>query len=291
VPTTSWRISIRSMDSFQGLTLKSPSSWPRLMASSSSFLRSCRQHHSKSIDYAVGRRLRKLRPDKAWAVIERLAQYENEGWNDAFVPEDVSLNYENSDIEQLLRIMKHNVDTLMKDAISLMGKSKSVFRLATNEMYRPPFKPSRQEEFEHIMMNFVLDQEERTRQLEDYMQAIADEFMEFSSEVTQRLKEHIKENENKPRKIIKITRYPDTEAMRKRARSTRGHTSSSHNETMEEKVREFGLFDNEDHQMNYNTLVGCSIHFGDVVDWEFLSNKGLAQSFFDSINTDPFSEP
>ncbi|GJX30605.1 hypothetical protein Tco_0238684 [Tanacetum coccineum] len=61
------------------------------------------------------------------------------------------------------------------------------------------------------MMNFVLNQEERIRQLEDYMQAITDEFMEFSSEVTQRLKERIKENENKPKKIKKITRYPDTE--------------------------------------------------------------------------------
>ncbi|GKC36635.1 hypothetical protein Tco_1049019 [Tanacetum coccineum] len=29
--------------------------------------------------------------------------------------------------------------------------------------------------------------------------------------------------------------------------------------------------------MNYNNLAGRSIHFGDVVDWEFLSNKGLAQ--------------
>ncbi|GJY43713.1 zinc finger, CCHC-type containing protein [Tanacetum coccineum] len=115
----------------------------------------------KSIDYAAGRRLRKLRPDEAWAAIERLAQYENEGWNDAFVPEDVSLNYKNPDIEQLLGIMEHKIDTLMKDAISLMGKSKSVFRLATNEMYRPPSEPSRQEEFEHIVMNFVLDQEER----------------------------------------------------------------------------------------------------------------------------------
>ncbi|GJS94250.1 hypothetical protein Tco_0801218 [Tanacetum coccineum] len=27
VPTTSWKISLRSMDSFQGLTTKSPSSW------------------------------------------------------------------------------------------------------------------------------------------------------------------------------------------------------------------------------------------------------------------------
>ncbi|GJS91162.1 hypothetical protein Tco_0773798 [Tanacetum coccineum] len=79
--------------------------------------------------------------------------------------------------------------------------------------------------------------------------------------------------------------------MSKRARSTRGYASSSHNETMEEKVCKFILFDNEDHQMNYNTLAGCSIHSEDVVDWEFLSNKGLAQSFFDSINTDPFSGP
>ncbi|GJU59814.1 hypothetical protein Tco_1237580 [Tanacetum coccineum] len=70
-----------------------------------------------------------------------------------------------------------------------------------------------------------------------------------------------------------------------------GHASSSHNETMEEKVRKFRLFDNEDHQMNYNTLVGRSIHSGDVVDWEFLSNKGLAQSFFDSININPSSRP
>ncbi|GKD88821.1 hypothetical protein Tco_1364328, partial [Tanacetum coccineum] len=126
-------------------------------------------------------------------------------------PGEGSLDYENPDIEQLLGVMECKVDTLIKDAISLMGKSESVFRLATNEMYRPPSEPLRQEEFEHIVMNFVLDQEERIRQLEDYMQAIMDEFMEFSSEVTQRLKERIKENENKPKKIIKITRYPDTE--------------------------------------------------------------------------------
>ncbi|GKC40702.1 hypothetical protein Tco_1053086 [Tanacetum coccineum] len=47
--------------------------------------------------------------------------------------------------------------------------------------------------------------------------------------------------------------------MSKRARSTKGQASSSHNDTMEEK--------------------------------EFLSNKGLTQSFFGSINTDPFFGP
>ncbi|GKC31733.1 hypothetical protein Tco_1039027 [Tanacetum coccineum] len=167
-------------------------------------------------------------------------------------------------------------------------------------------------------MNFIYDQEERIKQLKNYMQDITDEFMEFSLEVTLRLKEMIKENESKPRKIEKITKYPDTKvlenstkhnfsenlekkmfptpashlcAMSKRARSTRVHASSSHNEIIEEKICKFGLFDNEDHQMNYNTLIGLSIHSGDVVDREFLSNKGLARSFFDSINTDPFFGP
>ncbi|GJV81061.1 zinc finger, CCHC-type containing protein [Tanacetum coccineum] len=172
----------------------------------------------KGIDYAAGGRLRKLRPDEAWSAIERLAQYEDEGWNDALIPDKVSLNHESPDIVQLLGIMEHKVDTLMKDAISLMKKSESVFRLTANEIYQPPSEPSRQEEFEHIVMNFIFDQEERITQLEDYMQVTAEEFMEFSSEVTRRLKERIKENENKPRKIKKITKYPDTKVLENSAK-------------------------------------------------------------------------
>nr|GEX47300.1 MAK10-like protein [Tanacetum cinerariifolium] len=38
VPTTSRRISLRSMDSFQGLTLKSPSTWHRSLAPSPNLL-------------------------------------------------------------------------------------------------------------------------------------------------------------------------------------------------------------------------------------------------------------
>ncbi|GJR62784.1 hypothetical protein Tco_0377959 [Tanacetum coccineum] len=112
----------------------------------------------KGIDNAAGGRLRKQRPYEAWAAIERLAQYEDKGWNDAFIPDEVSLNYKNPDIEQLLGIMERKVNTLMKDAISFMGKSDSVLQLTTHEMYRPPSEPSRQEEFEHIMMNFIFDQ-------------------------------------------------------------------------------------------------------------------------------------
>ncbi|GJW74562.1 hypothetical protein Tco_0133932 [Tanacetum coccineum] len=74
----------------------------------------------------------------------------------------------------------------MKDAISLMGRSESVFRMTTNEMYRPPSEPSRQEEFEHIVMNFILDQEERVKQLEEYMRVIINDFMQLSLKVMRR---------------------------------------------------------------------------------------------------------
>nr|GFA97489.1 hypothetical protein [Tanacetum cinerariifolium] len=74
--------------------------------------------------------------------------------------------------------------------------------------------------------------------------------------------------------------------MSKRARSTRGKPPH-----LTKRQWKFGLFDHEDHQINYNNLVGRSIYLGDVVDWELLYNKGLAQSFFNSINTDAFSGP
>ncbi|GJX07304.1 MAK10-like protein [Tanacetum coccineum] len=41
VPTTSWIIFIRSLDSFQGLTLKSPSSWHRSLASNLNLFMIC----------------------------------------------------------------------------------------------------------------------------------------------------------------------------------------------------------------------------------------------------------
>ncbi|GKE44750.1 hypothetical protein Tco_1472034, partial [Tanacetum coccineum] len=80
--------------------------------------------------------------------------------------------------------------------------------------------------------------------------------------------------------------------MSKRARSTSAQASSSREEIMEEKVRKFRLFDYEYHQMNYDNLAGCFIHPGDVVDWEFLSNKGITRytkGFTFSIGDDRFN--
>ncbi|GJY72318.1 hypothetical protein Tco_0476021 [Tanacetum coccineum] len=52
------------------------------------------------VDYAAGGRLRKLSAKKAWATIEELARYEDEGWNDLVAPREGSLDYENPDIER-----------------------------------------------------------------------------------------------------------------------------------------------------------------------------------------------
>ncbi|GJX30842.1 hypothetical protein Tco_0240697 [Tanacetum coccineum] len=164
-----------------------------------------------AIDYVAGGRLRKLSSKEAWETIERLAQYEDEGWNDDFFPDKVNLNYENPNIKQLLGVMERKIDTLMKDAISLMGRSESVLRMTTNKMYRPPSEPSRKEEFEHIVMNFILDQEESVKQLEEYMKVITGDFMQLSLEVTKRLRDKISEEGTRMRKIVKITKYLDTE--------------------------------------------------------------------------------
>ncbi|GJT19580.1 zinc finger, CCHC-type containing protein [Tanacetum coccineum] len=159
--------------------------------------------------------------EKAWATIEKLAQYEDEGWNDPVIPEEGGLNYKNPDIEQLLRVVEYKVDMLMKDAISLIGRSEGVFGMTSNQMHQLPPEPSRQEEFEHIVTNFILDQEERAGV----------------------------------------------------------------------GVRRFGVFKNGVHQMHYDALTRCPIHFGDVIDWEFFAHQNLDQVFFESINTDPFSGP
>ncbi|GJS13668.1 hypothetical protein Tco_0408140 [Tanacetum coccineum] len=100
-----------------------------------------------AIDYAAGGRLRKLR-QKSQGNLKNLAQYEEEGWNDPIIPEEEILDYENPNLEQLLGVME------CKEA------------------------------FEDLVVNFILDQEERVKQLEEYIGVIGSDFMQLS------LKEH-----------------------------------------------------------------------------------------------------
>ncbi|GJX96156.1 hypothetical protein Tco_0351954 [Tanacetum coccineum] len=86
----------------------------------------------RTVDYAAGGRLRKMSAEKAWATIEELARYEDEG---------------------------------------------------------------------------------KVKQLEEYMGAIGSDFMQLSLEVVGKLKEEIRMEENRTKKIKKITRYPNTKVL------------------------------------------------------------------------------
>ncbi|GJR48254.1 zinc finger, CCHC-type containing protein [Tanacetum coccineum] len=84
----------------------------------------------RTLDYAAEGLLRKLSVEKAWATIEMLSQYKDEGWNDPIIPKEGSLDHENPNIEHLLGVMEYKINALMKNVISLMGGSKGVFRVA-----------------------------------------------------------------------------------------------------------------------------------------------------------------
>ncbi|GKB75100.1 hypothetical protein Tco_0936512 [Tanacetum coccineum] len=112
-----------------------------------------------------------------------------EGWNDPIFPEEGSLNYKNANIEQLLGVMECQVDTLKKDAISLMGKSGDLCGLTRNTMRQLPLEPSHQDVFKSLITNFIIDQEEKVRQLEEYICVIGSDFMQLSLEVAEKLKE------------------------------------------------------------------------------------------------------
>ncbi|GKD86364.1 hypothetical protein Tco_1357518, partial [Tanacetum coccineum] len=168
----------------------------------------------RTVDYAAGGRLRKISAEKAWATIEELARYEDEGWNDLVAPGEGSLDYENPDIEQLLGVMERKEPLDHSLCYDIQYPTESVFGMTSNTMYQLPSEPSRQEEFEDLVMNFILDQEEKVRQLEEYMCVIVSDFMQLSLEVVGKLREEIRIEQNRTKKIKKITRYPDTEDLK-----------------------------------------------------------------------------
>nr|GEU37457.1 hypothetical protein [Tanacetum cinerariifolium] len=135
----------------------------------------------------------------------------NEGWNDPIFPEEGSLNDKNPDIKQLLGIMENRVDALMKDAVSIMGRSEDVCEMTSDMIRQLKAEPSHQEAFKDLVMNFIHDQKEKVKQLEEYMCVIRSDFMQLSSKVIEILKEEIRIKENGVKKIEKITRCLDTE--------------------------------------------------------------------------------
>ncbi|GJT19159.1 hypothetical protein Tco_0877865 [Tanacetum coccineum] len=112
VPTTSWRISIRSMD-------------------------------SRTIDQSAGGKLRDLNTEESWALLEDLALYDNESWNDPrdfakpvkaiTLPQDVPSTSDRRLIE-----LKNQVQCLM-EAYLAPTQPTQVNRIITScEVYSSP---------------------------------------------------------------------------------------------------------------------------------------------------------
>ncbi|GJX03559.1 retrotransposon protein, putative, ty1-copia subclass [Tanacetum coccineum] len=115
------------------------------------------------------------------------------------------------------RGMEGKVDTSWKEANHhKWEEAKNCIwnRTATTLLYQLSSEPSRQEEFEDLVMNFILNQEEKVRQLKEYMCVIGSDFMQLSLEVVGKLRGEIRIDQNRTKKIKKITRYPDTKDLK-----------------------------------------------------------------------------
>ncbi|GJV15966.1 hypothetical protein Tco_1361289 [Tanacetum coccineum] len=74
---------------------------------------------------------------KAWATIEELARYEEDGWNDPVALGEGSLNYENPDIEQLLGVMEWKVREEIRIEQNRYKKIKKITRYPDTEDLEP----------------------------------------------------------------------------------------------------------------------------------------------------------
>ncbi|GJU30339.1 hypothetical protein Tco_1173928 [Tanacetum coccineum] len=141
---------------------------------------------------------------EAWNTIEEMVLYEEKEWDDLIFPEKGSLGHGNANVEHILENIEYQVDSLMKDAISLVEKSENLCGKMSNEArYLSPKLPH-QEAFEGLVMNFILDQEEKVQQLKECMRIVKDDFMELSLEVVEKLKEEIRTKEHNHDQFQKI---------------------------------------------------------------------------------------
>ncbi|GJY30053.1 hypothetical protein Tco_0405820, partial [Tanacetum coccineum] len=103
-----------------------------------------------AIDYAACERLRKLRPKEAWEIIEDLAQYKEEEWNEQIFSEKGSPDYIDAPLEPKLESMEHRVESLMRSEVLLY------YEVGFTSPKRPY-----QEEFERKILKLIDDQEDK----------------------------------------------------------------------------------------------------------------------------------
>ncbi|GKA65772.1 hypothetical protein Tco_0765479 [Tanacetum coccineum] len=150
-----------------------------------------------AIDYAAGRRLRKLRPEEAWETIKDLAQYKEEEWNDLIFSKKETPDYIDATLEQELKSMECRVESLMRNEVLLEYEVGFTF----------PKRPY-QEELEARILNLIDHQEDQVRQLEEDMRKTKDTFMCLADSLIATLKVEIEAQRVHSTKIEKITRFP-----------------------------------------------------------------------------------
>nr|GEV04374.1 hypothetical protein [Tanacetum cinerariifolium] len=150
-----------------------------------------------AIDYAVGGRLRKLRPEEAWKTIEDLAQYEEEEWNDPTFSKKGSPDYIDATLVHKLKSIECRVESLMRNEVLLEYEVGFTF----------PKRPY-QEELEAQILKLNDDQENQIRQLEEDMRKTKDTFMCLTDSLTETLKVKIEAKRAHFIKIEKITKFP-----------------------------------------------------------------------------------
>nr|GEU40462.1 hypothetical protein [Tanacetum cinerariifolium] len=119
-----------------------------------------------AINYAVGGRIRKLRPKEAWETIKDLVLYEEKEWNDPIISKKESFEYIDATLEQELESVECRVESLTRNEVPLE--------------YEVGFKfPKRpyQEELEGRILSLIDHQEDQVRKLEEDMRKTKDTFM------------------------------------------------------------------------------------------------------------------
>ncbi|GKA21132.1 hypothetical protein Tco_0701121 [Tanacetum coccineum] len=149
-----------------------------------------------AIDYAIGGRLRILRPEEAWETIKDLAQHEEEEeWNDPIFSKKESLDYIDATFEHELESMECPVESLMRNEVLLEYEVGFTF----------PKRPY-QEELEARILNLIDHREDQVRQLEEDIRKEKDTFMCLADNLIATLKVKIEAQRVHSTKIEKITR-------------------------------------------------------------------------------------
>ncbi|GJS52542.1 MAK10-like protein [Tanacetum coccineum] len=167
------------MDSFQGLTLKSPSLWHRYLAPSLKFYDHVNPVTRRTIDQSAGGKIRDRNAKESWALLEDLALNDNESWNDPrdfakpvkaiSLPQDVL-----STSDHRLTELENQVQRLMEAHIAPMQPIQ-VNKITSSCVICSGPHDTHQSNLEGLVSNFMASQDARMFKFEaDFKQQLSE---------------------------------------------------------------------------------------------------------------------